>query len=90
MHLLTCPPQSGRGGGRGGGRDGGSERDRQPWASVGQENELLERLYNDSGIIPEDEKEDFWKAMRRDLPNSFRFTGSRGYVAAVRSIVSVY
>jgi multisite-specific tRNA:(cytosine-C5)-methyltransferase len=38
----------------------------------------MERYYTDSGIIPEEELEIFWDYMRRDLPNSFRFTGSRG------------
>lgn len=78
MPLLTfTPSQSGRGGGP------QRDRDRQPWTSVGQENELLERLYSESGIIPDNEKKEFWEAMRRDLPSSFRFTGSRGYVTAV-------
>lgn len=47
-----------------------------------KENEKLERYYNELGIIPEAEKQDFWDAMRRDLPNSFRFTGSKGYATA--------
>lgn len=32
------------------------------------------------GILSEDEKADFWATMRRELPNSFRFAGSKGYV----------
>lgn len=32
-------------------------------------------------IIGEDEREKFWEALRRELPNSFRFAGSKGYAA---------
>jgi multisite-specific tRNA:(cytosine-C5)-methyltransferase len=35
------------------------------------------------GIVPEEEKEEFWTAMRRELPNSFRFTGSKGYESSI-------
>ena len=41
-------------------------------------NELYERYYNELGIFDEDQKDDFWTALRRELPNSFRFTGSKG------------
>lgn len=34
--------------------------------------------------MKEEEKEAFWAAMRRDLPNSFRFTGSRAHALAVQ------
>ena len=76
-HPLTYFPslQSGRGGGRGGGR-----APRQNYQDIPKQNEKLERYYNELGAIPEEEKEAFWEALRRDLPNSFRFTGSRGYV----------
>jgi hypothetical protein len=31
-------------------------------------------------IVPEgEEREQFWAALRRELPNSFRFCGSKGY-----------
>jgi len=43
-------------------------------------NEQFERLYNDMNIVPEgEEREQFWAALRRELPNSFRFCGSKGY-----------
>jgi multisite-specific tRNA:(cytosine-C5)-methyltransferase len=45
-------------------------------------NEKLERFYTEQGFIPEEEREAFWEALRRDLPNSFRFTGSKGCVMA--------
>lgn len=47
---------------------------------MSRENEKFERYYNELGVVPENEKEEFWAALRRDLPNSFRFTGSRKYV----------
>lgn len=47
---------------------------------VRKSNELFENFYNDLDIVPDsDERKQFWAAMRRELPNSFRFTGSKGY-----------
>lgn len=63
-----------------GGKGGGGAGIRRDYSLVPKENPHLERLYNDLAIIPENEKEEFWAAMRRDLPSSFRFTGSKGYV----------
>lgn len=61
-------------------RQGGGGRERQNWQQVARENAKFESYYNEQGFIPEEEREAFWEAIRRDLPNSFRFTGSRGYV----------
>ncbi|KIW07870.1 uncharacterized protein PV09_01784 [Verruconis gallopava] len=73
----------GGGGGRGSGRD-----TRAPYASydeVKKSNELFERYYNELNLVPdEDERKEFWAAMRRELPNSFRFTGSKGHALAVQ------
>ena len=69
-------------GGRGGG--GGRPDTRAPY--VGYEetkktNELFERYYNELNIVPDPaERETFWAAMHRELPNSWRFTGSKGYM----------
>ncbi|PLB48375.1 S-adenosyl-L-methionine-dependent methyltransferase [Aspergillus steynii IBT 23096] len=57
---------------------------RQNWQDVPRTNAKLENYYNAQGFIPEEDKEAFWEAMRRDLPNSFRFTGSRGHALAVQ------
>jgi multisite-specific tRNA:(cytosine-C5)-methyltransferase len=51
------------------------------YQDIPKTNEKLERYYNEPGIIPEEDQEEFWTTMRRDLPNSFRFTGSRGYAS---------
>jgi len=41
---------------------------------------LFEKYYNELGIVASEEYEEFWATLRRELPNSFRFTGSKGYV----------
>lgn len=48
-------------------------------------NEKLERYYNSVLGLAEEEKEDFWAALRRELPNSFRFAGSKGSVKMLRT-----
>ncbi|KAJ5314415.1 uncharacterized protein N7443_001299 [Penicillium atrosanguineum] len=70
-------------GGRGGGGGGGGRRSNN-WQDISRNNAKMERYYTESGIIPEEDLEPFWDYMRRDLPNSFRFTGSRGHALAVQ------
>jgi multisite-specific tRNA:(cytosine-C5)-methyltransferase len=53
-------------------------RKRADYDAVVKKNELFEKYYNELSIVPEEEKEAFWQFMRADLPNSFRFTGSKG------------
>jgi len=79
--------KGGRGGGRGaraggkGDRSGGAHRPYQTYPEVKKENERLERFYNGLLVdLSEEEKVEFWAALRRELPNSFRFCGSKGYV----------
>lgn len=38
--------------------------------------------------LPEEEKAAFWEALRRELPNSFRFCGSKGYVFPSKKRIS--
>ena len=45
---------------------------------VAKENARFEEYYNHLGLVSEDERESFWDALKRDLPNSFRFAGSKG------------
>ncbi|KAL2267481.1 hypothetical protein VTJ83DRAFT_4758 [Remersonia thermophila] len=84
------------GGGRGGrdGRDGRDNRDNRadhrPYArfpEVVKENKRLEQYYNTLLDLPEEERADFWTALRRELPNSFRFCGSKGHALAVRRLL---
>ncbi|KAM5482002.1 tRNA (cytosine-5-)-methyltransferase ncl1 [Microsporum audouinii] len=49
-----------------------------------RENKNYEKYYNSLQIVPEEEKQEFWDALRRDLPNSFRFTGSRSHALALQ------
>ncbi|KAE9983431.1 hypothetical protein EG327_005474 [Venturia inaequalis] len=78
----------GRGGGRGGRGGGGGGRSnwgpRADYQEVEKHNELFEKLYNELGVVPEDERKDFWNSLRRELPNSFRFAGSKGHALAVQ------
>lgn len=83
--------RGGRGGGRGGnkGRGGGGDKaytdNRQSFDQVNKENEKFERYYNALNIVPEGpEREAFWTAIRRELPNAFRFCGSKGHALSVR------
>ncbi|KAL1586339.1 hypothetical protein WHR41_05413 [Cladosporium halotolerans] len=81
--------RGGRGGGRGGnkgGRDGKPFVDnRQSFDQVNKENEKFERYYNTLNIVPEGaEREAFWTAFKRELPNAFRFCGSKGHALGVR------
>ncbi|MCJ1354866.1 MAG: hypothetical protein MMC33_004856 [Icmadophila ericetorum] len=77
-----------RGGGREGGnrgREGGGRRpERATYTEIPKENELYEFYYNELEIVSEAERDKFWTALRRDLPNSFRFTGSKGHALAVQ------
>ncbi|EXJ57500.1 hypothetical protein A1O7_07848 [Cladophialophora yegresii CBS 114405] len=88
-----------RGGGRRGGGRGGrggpprprDNRDYRPSKQdIPRQNERFEKYYNQLGILPDDEKKDFWEAMRKDLPNSFRFTGSREHALAVQQRLKDY
>ncbi|KAK8059564.1 hypothetical protein PG996_009494 [Apiospora saccharicola] len=76
-----------RGGGGGGGRDGG----RVAYVSfpeVVKENEKLQRYYDATiPIEDEEERKAFWEALRTELPNSFRFCGSKGHALAVRRLL---
>ncbi|KAL4871182.1 hypothetical protein BDV12DRAFT_164349 [Aspergillus spectabilis] len=75
-------------GGKGGGGRGGGER--ANWQDVPRTNERFENYYNSQGFIPEEEREVFWETLRKDLPNSFRFTGSKGHALAVQERLKDY
>ncbi|KAL4977049.1 S-adenosyl-L-methionine-dependent methyltransferase, partial [Aspergillus desertorum] len=68
--------------GKGGG--GGGRSERQNWQDIPKTNERFENYYNAQGFIPEEEREIFWETLRRELPNSFRFTGSKGHALFVQ------
>ncbi|KAG9231318.1 hypothetical protein BJ875DRAFT_487126 [Amylocarpus encephaloides] len=70
--------RGGRGGGRGRGRGGGGRRgedDRVSFENVPKSHPRLEGYYNSILGLTEEEQLEFWTAYKRELPNSFRFTG---------------
>ncbi|CZR62196.1 related to tRNA (cytosine-5-)-methyltransferase [Phialocephala subalpina] len=84
--------RGGRGGGRGGrGRGGGGRRggedNRVSFEKVPKQNEKLEKYYNSVLRLSPEEKEEFWDALKRELPNSFRFAGSKGHALAVQKLL---
>ena len=76
----------GRGGGGGGGGGGGRDTRSEPWSDIARKNELFESYYRMGGFMEEAEFELMWKALESDLPNSFRFTGTKSDALAVREI----
>ncbi|KAL7789049.1 S-adenosyl-L-methionine-dependent methyltransferase [Trichoderma ceciliae] len=78
-----------RRGGRGG-RGGGGDRGGNNWRdypALKKENAKLEEFYDSLLQLPEEEKAQFWEALRRELPNSFRFCGSKGHALAVKRLL---
>ncbi|KAL4806568.1 S-adenosyl-L-methionine-dependent methyltransferase [Aspergillus unguis] len=65
-------------------KGGGGRSERANWQDVPRKNERFEQYYNAQGFVPEEEREIFWETLRKDLPNSFRFTGSKGHALSVQ------
>ncbi|KAL8688239.1 MAG: hypothetical protein Q9218_005803 [Villophora microphyllina] len=84
---------------RGGGRRGGDRgrgrsaprTERRPqrvdYSEVAKTNKPFEDYYNQLNILKDEEKEEFWAALRRELPNSFRFAGSKRQAIPVQKIL---
>ncbi|KAI0999513.1 Multisite-specific tRNA:(cytosine-C(5))-methyltransferase [Podosphaera aphanis] len=79
--------RGGRGGNRGGNRGDNHEDNRVSFDKVPKQNEKLERYYNQALGISEEERPAFWEALKRELPNSFRFAGSKGHALAVQKLL---
>ncbi|RMZ73823.1 methyltransferase (Ncl1) [Pyrenophora seminiperda CCB06] len=75
----------GRGGGGGGG-GGGRDTRSEPWTNIERKNDLFEGYYRLGGFLEEAEFDEMWKSLQADLPNSFRFTGTKSDALAVREI----
>lgn len=58
----------------------------EPWDNIKRENELYEEYYRKGGFLDDAEFEEMWKALASNLPNSFRFTGTKAEAHAVREI----
>ncbi|KAI8961627.1 S-adenosyl-L-methionine-dependent methyltransferase [Daldinia sp. FL1419] len=78
-----------------GGRKGGSNRAPRgdapvPYRSYNEivkENKNLEKYYNSALPLEDEERTEFWEALKRELPNSFRFCGSKGHALAVKRLL---
>ena len=53
---------------------------RDSYQPVEFKNEMYERFYKESGLVPEEEFPVFWASLKRTLPTTFRFTGSKTWV----------
>lgn len=60
---------------------GGQHRPYTKYPDIVKSNERLEEYYNALLELPQDEQTAFWDALKRELPNSFRFCGSKGYAS---------
>ncbi|KAL8409258.1 hypothetical protein RB594_007631 [Gaeumannomyces avenae] len=82
-----------RGGGNGGHFDGKRRADTatnnryNSYPSITKESEKLRRFYDALLSFSDEEKEEFWAAYRRELPNSFRFCGSKGHASEVMKLM---
>ncbi|PGH09914.1 hypothetical protein AJ80_07626 [Polytolypa hystricis UAMH7299] len=78
----------GKRGKKGGSRGGRGVR--ADYSAIVKQNEKYENYYNSLLNMPEEEKTQLWEALRRELPNSFRFTGSRRQVPPSRTALRDY
>ncbi|KAJ2976093.1 hypothetical protein NUW58_g8176 [Xylaria curta] len=81
-----------RGGRKGGDRKGDDARKPRTnayrsYPDIPKNNDKLETFYNSLLPLDDAEKVEFWEALRRDLPNSFRFCGSKGHAVAVKRLL---
>ncbi|KHJ34286.1 putative trna (cytosine-5-)-methyltransferase ncl1 [Erysiphe necator] len=63
------------------------EDNRVSFDKVPKSNERFEKYYNQILGLSDDEKSVFWEALKRELPNSFRFTGSKSHALAVQKLL---
>jgi multisite-specific tRNA:(cytosine-C5)-methyltransferase len=55
-----------------------THRPYEKYPDIVKSNERLEAYYDNLLEFSEEEKKEFWDALKRELPNSFRFCGSKG------------
>ncbi|KAI1409403.1 S-adenosyl-L-methionine-dependent methyltransferase [Hypoxylon sp. FL1857] len=78
-----------------GGRKGGFNRPPRgdgpatyrSYSEIVKENKNLEKYYNTVIPLDDAERSEFWEALKRELPNSFRFCGSKGHALAVKRLL---
>lgn len=66
---------------------GGQDGSYTSYPEIEKTNQALEIYYNTLLALSEDEQKIFWDTLKRDLPNSFRFCGSKGHALAVRRLL---
>ncbi|KAI0484722.1 S-adenosyl-L-methionine-dependent methyltransferase [Xylariaceae sp. FL0804] len=76
-----------RGGRKGGGNRAPRNDSYRSYPEIVKEHERLERFYNSALPLDDAERKEFWDALRRELPNSFRFCGSKGHALAVKKLL---
>src|ERR1700744_1289533 len=69
---------------QGSGQGARAERTANAYVDIPRANARLESYYNGMEIVAEERRDEFWATMRRDLPSSFRFTGSKGHALLVQ------
>lgn len=75
--------RSGKGFGKREGARSNKLDNRGGWVEVNRENEKWETYYKSLGLIPEDEWESFKQHCQKDLPLTFRITGSKAHAKEV-------
>ncbi|KAI5868574.1 S-adenosyl-L-methionine-dependent methyltransferase [Durotheca rogersii] len=78
-------------GGRKGGPNHGPRSDGpapfQSYSEIVKKNVNMEKFYDSALPFDDDERLQFWEALKRELPNSFRFCGSKGHALAVKRLL---
>lgn len=64
----------------------GNEKSRE-WNEMTRENRWFEEYYKAENIIGTDEWSDFMATLKRDLPTTFRVTGSRAHADSLNEII---
>ncbi|PHH77146.1 hypothetical protein CDD82_3647 [Ophiocordyceps australis] len=72
---------------RGGGGRRGTGAVWRDYAAVPKVHAKLQEYYDELLQFCPDEKTLYWEALRRELPNSFRFCGSKGHALAVKRLL---
>ena len=80
--LQKKNPNRNKSGGQKRERDIHKPGERGNYPTIPSENPLYEHFYRESNLVPKEEWDDFWSALKRTLPTTFRFTGSKGFVVA--------
>lgn len=79
MHSRTKMGLGQKYGGKNRGKHGKAPKKRQKkveYREIVMKNDAFEKFYNQNGVIPEDEREEFFAALKKPLPLSFRVTGN--------------